>query len=118
MEGRHMGLLAVAAVVTALALSACQTARHCVELTVSFQRGVSQERIDEINAGMGAQIVAYPISTTTYVVRLRDGQSAADGIEYYESFSEVVAAGESGIFAPPLDGPDGARAVQGCLDAS
>ena len=104
--------------VVALAVSACDTGPGCVEVTVYCADGVTLERIDEINAGIGARIVRYPIATTIYVVRLREGQSAAEAIEYYESFPEVVAAGINAMPGPPLDGPDGARAVRGCLDAS
>lgn len=99
---------------------ACEAGPACVELTVLFEDGVPQARVDEINAGIGARIVRYPIgrSTLAYVVRLRPGQSAAEAIDYYESLPEVIAAGENVLFSPPLDGPDGARAVPGCLDAS
>lgn len=112
------GHVAILGLIAVSALSACESVPDCIELSVSFRGGVSLDRVDEINDGIGAQVVRYPVLSSIYVVRLRHGQTAAEAIEYYESFLEVVAAGINAMPGPPLDGPDGARAVLGCLDAS
>ena len=62
------------------------------QVLVSFKAGTTRERVDAINAEIGAMVVQAPTLTTIYVMRLPDGWCYQRGIDFYAAKVEVQTA--------------------------
>jgi len=64
----------------------------CNQATVVFQTGTQLERVDEINAEIGATVIMAPILSTAYRVQLLPGMGFDEAQDFYMSKTDDVVA--------------------------
>jgi hypothetical protein len=72
----------------------------CDQATVVFRDGTTPQRVDEINAEIGASIVTAPLLSTAYRIKLPVGTDFDIAQEFYSSKQDVVSVVRATNFCP------------------
>ena len=70
----------------------CQEGVICDRVVVIFEEGVSVKRIEEINSGVGGEVIYADRPTSYYVLQLPEGLTVCEALGYYDAKEEVYVA--------------------------